>query len=232
MQTAFPGTALPANVIVKAQNVNAPAVREAISQLERRALASGRAHEPISMAVNRAGTVANITIPIDGNGSDKASNASLQLLRQTLIPADGRRAPGTQAGVTGLTAQWKDSSDQVRSALPFVVAFVLVFAFLLMLVAFRSIVVALKAIVLNCLSVAAAYGILVLVFQHGLGKGLIGFSRHPGHPPVIPLLLFVILFGLSMDYHVFIVSRIRERYSAAPRWTRRSRTASARRRAS
>jgi RND superfamily putative drug exporter len=212
MQQAFPGTALPANVIVKSPNVNAPAVREAISRLEQRALASGRAHEPITMTVNKAGTVANITIPIDGNGSDKASNRSLALLRHTIIPATVGAVPDTEAGVTGLTAQWKDSGDQIRAALPLVVAFVLVFAFVLMLVAFRSIVVALKAIVLNCLSVAAAYGILVLVFQHGIGKGLLGFTDTSGISPVIPLLLFVILFGLSMDYHVFIVSRIRERF--------------------
>jgi RND superfamily putative drug exporter len=212
MQQAFPGTALPANVILKAPNVNAPAVREAISQLEHRALASGRAHEPITMAVNKAGTVANITIPIDGAGSDKASNASLKMLRETVIPDTVGALPNTEAGVTGLTAQWKDSGDKIRSALPYVVAFVLVFAFALMLVAFRSIVVALKAIVLNCLSVAAAYGILVLVFQHGFGKGLLGFTDTTGVSPVIPLLLFVILFGLSMDYHVFIVSRIRERF--------------------
>jgi uncharacterized membrane protein YdfJ with MMPL/SSD domain/pimeloyl-ACP methyl ester carboxylesterase len=212
MQQAFPGTALPANVIVKAPNVNAPAVREAISRLEQRALASGRAHEPITMEVNKAGTVANITIPIDGNGSDKASNASLKMLRQTVIPETVGALPDVEAGVTGLTAQWKDSGDKIRSALPWVVGFVLVFAFALMLVAFRSIVVALKAIVLNCLSVAAAYGILVLVFQQGVGKGLLGFTDTSGVSPVIPLLLFVILFGLSMDYHVFIVSRIRERF--------------------
>jgi uncharacterized membrane protein YdfJ with MMPL/SSD domain/pimeloyl-ACP methyl ester carboxylesterase len=212
MQRAFPGTALPANVIVKAPNVNAPAVREAISRLEQRALASGRAHEPITIAVSNAGTVANITIPIEGSGSDKASDASLALLRKTIIPETVGALPNTEAGVTGLTAQWKDSGDQIRSALPIVVAFVLVFAFVLMLVAFRSIVVALKAIVLNCLSVAAAYGIIVLVFQHGIGKGLLGFTDTSGVSPVIPLLLFVILFGLSMDYHVFIVSRIRERF--------------------
>jgi uncharacterized membrane protein YdfJ with MMPL/SSD domain/pimeloyl-ACP methyl ester carboxylesterase len=212
MQQAFPGTALPANIIVKAPNVNAPEVRKAISRLEQRALASGRAHEPITIAVNKAGTVANITLPINGNGSDKESNASLALLRKTIIPETVGSLPNTEAGVTGLTAQWKDSSDQVRSALPLVVAFVLVFAFALMLVAFRSIVVALKAIVLNCLSVAAAYGILVLVFQHGVGKGLLGFTDTSGVSTVIPLLLFVILFGLSMDYHVFIVSRIRERF--------------------
>jgi uncharacterized membrane protein YdfJ with MMPL/SSD domain/pimeloyl-ACP methyl ester carboxylesterase len=212
MQQAFPGSALPANVIVKTVDVNAPAVREAISKLERRALASGRAREPITIAVNKAGTVANITLPIKGSGTDKQADASLRLLRETIIPQTVGALPNTEAGVTGLTAQWKDSSDQVRSALPLVVAFVLVFAFALMLVAFRSVVVALKAIVLNCLSVAAAYGILVLVFQHGVGKDLLGFTDTSGVSPVIPLLLFVILFGLSMDYHVFIVSRIRERF--------------------
>jgi uncharacterized membrane protein YdfJ with MMPL/SSD domain/pimeloyl-ACP methyl ester carboxylesterase len=212
MQQAFPGSALPANVIVKAANVNAPAVREAISRLEQRALASGRAREPITIAVNKVGTVANITLPIKGSGTDKQADASLKLLRETIIPQTVGALPNTEAGVTGLTAQWKDSSDQVRSALPLVVGFVLVFAFALMLVAFRSVVVALKAIVLNCLSVAAAYGILVLVFQHGVGKDLLGFTDTSGVSPVIPLLLFVILFGLSMDYHVFIVSRIRERF--------------------
>jgi pimeloyl-ACP methyl ester carboxylesterase len=212
MQTAFPGAALPVNVIVKAPNVNDPAVRGAIAKLERRALASGRAHEPITVAVNDAGTVANITVPIDGNGTNKASDESLKLLRHTIIPQTVGALPNVETGVTGLTAQWKDAGDEIRSSLPLVVAFVLVFAFALMLVAFRSVVIALKAIVLNCLSVAAAYGILVLVFQHGIGKGVLGFTDTSGVSPVIPLLLFVILFGLSMDYHVFIVSRIRERY--------------------
>ena len=88
----------------------------------------------------------------------------------------------------------------------------LLFAFVLMLVAFRSLVVAVKAILLNLLSVGAAYGVLVLVFQHGIGKGLLGFSSTAGIDPAVPLLLFVILFGLSMDYHVFIISRIREAF--------------------
>src|SRR5205085_1910850 len=101
---------------------------------------------------------------------------------------------------------------QLKSKLPLVVAFVLLFAFALMLVAFRSLVIAIKAIALNLLSVAAAYGVLVLVFQHGIGKGLLGFSSTAGIDPVVPLLLFVILFGLSMDYHVFIISRIREAF--------------------
>ena len=212
MQQAFPGTALPANVVVKAPNVDAPAVRSAIARLERRALASGRIDKPITIDTNRARTIANITVPISGTGTDAGSNASLALLRDTIVPETVGALPNTQAGVTGLTAEWTDQSDQMKSKLPLVVGFVLLFAFLLMLVAFRSIVIAAKAIVLNLLSVAAAYGVLVLVFQHGLGKGLLGFSSTAGISPIVPLLLFVILFGLSMDYHVFIVSRIRETF--------------------
>ncbi|TML63369.1 MAG: hypothetical protein E6G22_06355 [Actinobacteria bacterium] len=210
MQQAFPGKALPANVVVKAPNVNAPSMRNAIAELERRALASGRAHKPITIDTNRERTIANLTVPIAGAGTDAASNASLAVLRDVIVPETVGALPGTEAGVTGLTAEWKDQQDQMKSKLPLVVGFVLLFAFGLMLVAFRSIVVAIKAIVLNLLSVAAAYGVLVLVFQHGVGKGLLGFSSTAGISPVVPLLLFVILFGLSMDYHVFIVSRIRE----------------------
>jgi RND superfamily putative drug exporter len=214
MQHAFPGSALPAHVIVKAPNVNAPAVRSALGKLEQRALATGRIEKPITVATNGDATVANITVPIKGTGTDASSNASLAILRDTIVPETVGVLPNTEAVVTGLTAQWKDQGDQMKSKLPLVVAFVLLFAFVLMLVAFRSIVVAIKAIALNLLSVAAAYGILVLVFQHGLGKGLLGFSSTAGIAPVVPLLLFVILFGLSMDYHVFIVSRIRETFDS------------------
>jgi uncharacterized membrane protein YdfJ with MMPL/SSD domain len=114
--------------------------------------------------------------------------------------------------VTGVSAQWQDGTNRMKAALPIVVAFVLVFAFGLMLVAFRSLVVAAKAIVLNLVSVSAAYGVLVLVFQHGWGKGWLGFSSTAGIDPVVPLLLFVLLFGLSMDYHVLVLGRIRETF--------------------
>ena len=211
MQDAFPGTALPANVVVKAADVTAPEVQAAIHQLEQRAVASGSMHEPITVEVNDDATVANISVPIDGTGADARSNASLATLRE-IVPETVGALPQTQAGVTGLTAEWKDSTDQMRSTLWLVFTFVLVFAFVLMLFAFRSLVIAAKAIVLNLLSVAAAYGVLVLVFQHGVGKGLLGFNSTGGIDPVVPLLLFVILFGLSMDYHVFILSRIREAY--------------------
>jgi uncharacterized membrane protein YdfJ with MMPL/SSD domain len=212
MQQAFPGTALPASVVVQADNVHAPIVRNAIAELKRDALATGRVDRPITVETNRDATVANVTLPIIGNGIDAASKASLAALRNDVVPQTVGGLPEVEAGVTGVTAEWKDQQDQMTSKLPYVVGFVLIFAFALMLVAFRSIVVALKAIVLNMLSVAAAYGVLVLVFQHGFGKDLLGFSSTAGIAPVVPMLLFVILFGLSMDYHVFIVSRIREAF--------------------
>jgi uncharacterized membrane protein YdfJ with MMPL/SSD domain len=212
MQQEFPGNALPANVVIKTSNVNAPTVRNAIAALERRALATGQIEKPITVDTNRSGTVANITMPIKGTGTDTASMNALALLRDELIPATVGTVPAAEVGVTGIAARWSDELSQQKSKLPYVVAFVLIFAFFLMLIAFRSIVVALKAIALNLLSVGAAFGILVLVFQHGIGKGMLGFSSTAGISPVVPLLLFVILFGLSMDYHVFIISRIRETF--------------------
>jgi uncharacterized membrane protein YdfJ with MMPL/SSD domain len=211
MQQAFPGTPLPANVVVKTQNVNAPAVRDAIRELETKALATGRVGEPITVETNPDATVANITIPIKGKGTD-AAQASLAALRNRVVPETVGGLPDTQVGVTGLTAEWRDSQEELKAKLPIVVGFVLLLAFVLLLVAFRSIVIPIKAIVLNLLSVGAAYGVLVLVFQDGFGRGLLGFSDTSGITPVIPMLLFVILFGLSMDYHVFIVSRIREAF--------------------
>jgi uncharacterized membrane protein YdfJ with MMPL/SSD domain len=211
MEQAFPGTPLPANVVVKTRNVNAPAVRNAIRELERKALATGKVGEPITVETNPDATVANITVPIKGKGTD-AAQASLATLRNKVVPETVGGLPNTQAGVTGLTAEWRDSQEELKAKLPIVVGFVLLFAFVLLLVAFRSIVIPIKAIVLNLLSVGAAYGVLVLVFQDGIGRGLLGFSDTSGVTPVVPMLLFVILFGLSMDYHVFIVSRIRETF--------------------
>ena len=212
MQQAFPGTALPANVVVEAPNVEAPAVKAAIDRLRQRALASGRMYEPITVDVNRDATVANVSIPIAGKTTDRESDAALAVLREEIVPETVGRLPNTETGVTGLAAQWKDSTDELKSNLAPVIGFVLLFAFGLLLVAFRSLVVAVKAMLLNLLSVAAAYGVLVLVFQHGIGKGLLGFSSTAGISPEVPLLLFVILFGLSMDYHVLVLGRIRELY--------------------
>ena len=112
----------------------------------------------------------------------------------------------------------------MKTTAPLVFGFVLLLAFLLMLVTFRSLVIAIKAVVLNLLSVAAAYGVLVLVFQEGWGKSLLGFEATGGIDPFLPILLFVILFGLSMDYHVFILSRVRESYDGGMTTDGRGRT--------
>jgi uncharacterized membrane protein YdfJ with MMPL/SSD domain len=212
LKVAFPGTEIGATVVLKAPNVETPEALEAIGQLKWRAIDSGVMNEPIDVDVNAAKTVAAISIPIEGDGIDSTSNQALTALRDEIIPPTlGTLADG-EVGVTGTTAQAKDFSDQMKKVAPLVFGFVLLFAFALMLVTFRSIVIGAKAIVLNLLSVGAAYGILVLVFQHGWGKQILGFENTGGIDPFLPILLFVILFGLSMDYHVFILSRIREAY--------------------
>jgi len=209
IQKAFPGDALAAEVLVKAPNVRSGEVRSAIGELGRKALATGEMFRPIEVDVNSAGTVALVSIPIAGNGTNSASKNAVDRLRDDLVPATVGAIPGTTTGVGGMTAQSIDFEHQFRQRTPFVFAFVFALTFVLLLLAFRSIVIGLKAIVLNSLSVAAAYGILVLVFQDGVGRGLIGASSG-GIESFMPMFLFVILFGLSMDYHVFIISRIRE----------------------
>jgi RND superfamily putative drug exporter len=212
LKQAFPGTEISANVVVKAPNVEAPSVKEAIGQLEWRAIDSGVMNPPFDVDVNADKTVANISIPIEGDGTDATSKQALTALRDEIVPATVGSLEGAEVGVTGLTAQAEDFNAQMSTAAPLVFAFVLIFAFLLLLVSFRSIVIPAKAVLLNLLSVGAAYGILVLVFQHGWGKQLLGFEFTGGIDPFLPILLFVILFGLSMDYHVFILSRVREGY--------------------
>jgi uncharacterized membrane protein YdfJ with MMPL/SSD domain len=212
LKVAFPGTENAAQVVVKAPNVETGAVTEAIGQLKWRALDSGIMNEPIDVDVNAAKTVAVVNVPIEGSGTDATSNKALATLREEIIPPTVGTVTGAEVAVTGNTAYAKDFADQMKTAGPLVFGFVLLFAFGLMLVSFRSIVIATKAVLLNLLSVGAAYGVLVLVFQHGWGKGLLGFEFTGGIDPFLPILLFVILFGLSMDYHVFILSRIREGY--------------------
>jgi RND superfamily putative drug exporter len=212
IQGAFPGEVIAATVVVKTDDVRSAEASEAIGQLSWRALASGRVHEPVQVDVNASGTTATIELPIAGTGTDSASQEAVRMLRDEIVPATVGSLPGAETGVAGDTAISIDFNDAMKSSAPWVFAFVLAFAFGLLLVSFRSIVIAVKAIVLNLLSVAAAYGILVLVFQHGWGKGLLGFDYTGGIMAWLPVFMFVILFGLSMDYHVFILSRVREAY--------------------
>jgi uncharacterized membrane protein YdfJ with MMPL/SSD domain len=212
LKAAFPGTDIAAIVVVKSADVETPAVAEAIDEMKQGALDTGVMNQPIDVDINPDKTVAAISIPVEGDGTDSTSNEALASLRDDIIPATVGTLPDTEVAVTGTTAQGKDFNDQMKTVAPLVFGFVLLFAFGLMLVSFRSVVIAVKAVMLNLLSVAAAYGILVLVFQKGWGKGLLGFEFTGGIDPFLPILLFVILFGLSMDYHVFILSRVREAY--------------------
>ncbi len=210
LQAAFPGGAEPAVVAIEADNVNAPAVQAGIADLKRESQRTEGLGQPITVTNNPSNTLALVEIPLAGNGTDNVSEAALARLRGDVIPATIDKVPGTEANVTGMTAGSKDFNDTMISHLPLVFGFVLGLTFLLLLVTFRSIVIPIKAIVLNLLSVGASYGVLKLVFQDGHGEGLLGFHSIGGITSWLPLFLFVILFGLSMDYHVFILSRIRE----------------------
>ncbi len=211
LNRAFPGTTVPAVVVIKAPNVNTDRIRSAIVDLQDAALATGRLTLPVDVARNPAGTVARVTIPIKTRDSrSRAAYAALRTLRTKIIPSTIGAVPGATAEVTGETAGNEDFNTLLSVRLPIVFAFVLGFAFLLLLLTFRSIVIPIKSIVLNLLSVGASYGILVLVFQHHWAEGILGFRSNGGIASWIPLFLFVLLFGLSMDYHVFILSRVRE----------------------
>jgi uncharacterized membrane protein YdfJ with MMPL/SSD domain len=211
VQAAFPGTTEPAEVVVQAQDVTSPQVQAGIAKLRDAAIATGRMYEPIDVSVNPARDLAVVSIPMRSEDS-QAGLASLAALRDDVVPATIERVPGATANVSGDTAGSKDFNDTMKSHLPIVFGFVLTMAFLLLLVTFRSVVIPLKAIALNLLSVGAAYGVLTLVFQHGWGQSLLGFEPVGGITSWLPLFLFVILFGLSMDYHVFILSRVREAF--------------------
>jgi RND superfamily putative drug exporter len=211
VQQAFPGGATPALVAIQAP-ADSPAVKAAVTRLENRALATGLMTGPIAVDVSADRGTTRVAIPFRGNGTDSTSLRALHELRNVVLPATIGTLPNATYAVTGPTAASADANSLLKRSAPLVFAFVLTLAFLLLLVSFRSLVIAAKAIVLNLLSVAAAYGVLVVVFQWGWGESLLNFRSNGGIAFWLPIFLFVILFGLSMDYHVFIVSRIREAF--------------------
>jgi RND superfamily putative drug exporter len=211
IQASFPGSQDPAHVVVKADDVTTPQFAKAYADFKKRALATGVIHQPIRVSVNKAKTVARVDFPLAGRGQDSTAVRALETLRKQVIPPVlATLPPGTQQAVTGDTAANVDFNQTMKSRAPIVFAFVLGFAFLLLLLTFRSIVIPIKAIILNLLSVGAAYGVLVWIFQYGHLQGLLGFHSNGAVVTWLPLFLFTVLFGLSMDYHVFILSRIKE----------------------
>jgi RND superfamily putative drug exporter len=208
---AFPSKTTPARIVVSADSVKTPAFDAALDDFRKVAKDSGgRLVEPIDVEINPAGNVAVIAVGLTGREEDPASIAALNLLRTDAVPATFGGIPGATALVTGNTAQSVDYSERLSESLPWIFTFVLGLAFILLLVSFRSVVVAITGVVLNLFSVAAAYGMLVFVFQDGHFERQLDFVAAGAITNWMPLFLFVILFGLSMDYHVFVVSRIRE----------------------
>jgi RND superfamily putative drug exporter len=212
VQNAFSnGTTSVTEVAIQA-DLDSPKTQQAIRDLKTQVTDAGLATGSIDVEANKAHTVARVDIPLVGKGTDGESNAALAKLRNEILPATIGKVDGADFAVTGVTAASHDQNSLLKQKAPLVFGFVLVFAFLLLLVTFRSVVIAGKAIVLNLLSVGAAYGVLVAVFQWGWGANLFGFTSNGGIAQWLPIFMFVILFGLSMDYHVFILSRVREAY--------------------
>ncbi|HWH54191.1 MAG TPA: MMPL family transporter [Gaiellaceae bacterium] len=211
VEKAFPGSPVPIVVAVKAPDVTAPTVTKGVAEMRDAGLATNQFAQPADIAVNPDKTVLRFTMPIATENSRSAlAYSALKDMRTRIIPDTIGKVPGVEVAVTGETAGNRDFNDLMRTHMPLVFAFVLGLAFVLLLMTFRSIVVPIKAIVLNLLSVGASYGILVLVFQHHWAEGILDFKSNGGIASWLPLFLFVLLFGLSMDYHVFILSRIKE----------------------
>jgi len=213
IQAAFPGGQDPAQVAIVAHDVTAAPVAKAIDQL-RADVDSDSRHFGGSTAlrISKNKDVAELQVPLVGDGTDDRSDAALAHLRDDLIPQTIGSVPAVDVNVGGETAGSKDFNDLLAERVPFVFAFVLGAAFLLLLFSFRSLVIPITAIVLNLLSVGAAYGLVVWIFQDGHFEDLLGFTSTGAITAWLPLFLFVVLFGLSMDYHVFILTRIREAY--------------------
>jgi putative drug exporter of the RND superfamily len=208
---AFPGGPEPAEVVVTGSDLGGRQVSQAVAALHAEVAATdGAIREPISTAMFGPGQVLVVSVPLAGSGTDATSNSALATLRTQVLPATLGKVPGISYAVAGLTAGNHDFDAQLAKTVPWVFTFVLGLAFLLLCTTFRSAYISALSIGLNLLSVGAAYGLMVLVFQDGRLQGPLGFTSYGGITPWLPLFMFVLLFGLSMDYHVFILSRIRE----------------------
>jgi RND superfamily putative drug exporter len=219
IQRAFPQAPAPAEVVVSGTDVTGPAVAKAVDALRARAAAGGEIRDPVTVARVGGGRALVVGVTLAGNGTDSASDHALATLRDQVLPATLGTVPGVSYAVTGDTAQAADDVHQIHDASPAVIGAVAALAFLLLLGAFRSARVALTSIGLNLLSVGAAYGVVTLIFQDGRLQGPFDYSSFGGIIYWVPMMMFVFLFGISMDYHVFILSRIRELWTrgALPR---------------
>jgi putative drug exporter of the RND superfamily len=210
IQHDFPGRPAPADVVVTGANLRGTVMATELAALRDQASASGPIRGPVVTTAVAGGRGLVVQVPLAGNGSDKASDAALLTLQDRVLPATVGRVPGASFAVTGDTAASYDFASTLDGRTPLVFAVVALLAFVLLMAAFRSITIPLVSIGLNLLSVGGAYGLVTLIFQDGHLQSLLGFTSFGALVPWVPLFTFVLLFGLSMDYHVFILSRIRE----------------------
>jgi RND superfamily putative drug exporter len=214
IQASFPGNQIPAEVVIERGDASDVELTIGVHNFRQRVERSELVEPPITVQFSSDHSVAVVSVPIVGDGTNDASYAALAELRDEIIPATVGKQPGLEANVTGFTAGSNDFNELMETRVPIVFAFVLGLAFVLLLAAFRSIVIPIKAILLNLLSVGAAYGVVVWIFQEGNLESVLGFESTGAITSWLPLFLFVLLFGLSMDYHVFILSRVREAYDS------------------
>ena len=205
------GLTAPAWVVIDAPDVTSPQVQASVDKFLQRVGHDEAFVGPFESDINPAGNLLSVKVPLAGDINDEASKNAVNQLRDEIIP-EAFAGSGAQVYVTGITAASLDFKDQMYDTAPYVFGFVLGLAFLLLLVMFRSIVIPVKAIVLNLLSVGAAYGVLVMIFQWGWGISLLGSEETGVIEAWLPLFLFSILFGLSMDYHMLLLNRIKEAY--------------------
>lgn len=198
------------SVVVAAADVTDPAVAGALDDVAE-ALRNDDLYGDVTLQPGPNGDLAVIEAVFQADPASQEGRRSVLDLRQQVIPA-AFAGVEAEALVTGSAAVIVDQVDVINSRSPAVIAFVLGLSFILLLLLFRSVVVPLKAVLMNLLSVGAAYGLLVLVFQHGVGADLFGFLQTDAIEFWLPIFLFTVLFGLSMDYHVFLLSRIKERW--------------------
>jgi RND superfamily putative drug exporter len=213
IQRAFPAEPAPAQVVVTGHDLTSPAVRAAVAALTRAASHTGLIRPPVTAASVAGGRALIVDVPLAGTGSDARSNTALLSLREHILPATLGKVSGVSYAVTGQTAGNYDDTAALHTRTPLVLAVVAGVAFLLLLLVFDSVAIALISVALNMLSVAAAFGVITLIFQDGHLQSLLGFTSFGAVVSWVPLFTFVFLFGISMDYHVFIVSRIRELHS-------------------
>jgi RND superfamily putative drug exporter len=212
VQQAFPQAPAPAEIVVTGPDLTGSRVTAAVDALRAKAAQPGGAiREPVA-ETSLGGGALLVTVELAGNGTDQASDSALLALRDQILPSTLGKVPGVSYSVAGDTATLYDDIQAEHDDVPLVFAFVAILAFVLLLAAFRSVAIPLVSIACNLLSVAAAYGLITVIFQDGRLQGLLGYTSFGGIIFWEPLLMFVLLFGISMDYHVFIISRIRERW--------------------